>query len=82
MTDVGEVSVKKASIYIHVSRMYRKQQLCFMSSKKSITIYRLSFTKKCSQTKLATVNATKKMPSSDIFGHQKDYTLSISPCNP
>ena len=34
--------------------------------------HRLSRTKKCNMAKLAAVNVTKKMPSSDMFGHQND----------
>jgi hypothetical protein len=37
-----------------------------------VLVHRLSRTKKCNTTKLAAVNATKKMPSSDMFGHQND----------
>jgi hypothetical protein len=37
-----------------------------------ITAHRLSRTKKCNTTKLEAVNVTKKMPRSDMFGHQND----------
>jgi hypothetical protein len=37
-----------------------------------LIVHRLSRTKKCNTTKLEAVNVTKKMPSSDKFGHQND----------
>jgi hypothetical protein len=37
-----------------------------------VLVHRLSRTKKCNTAKLAAVNVTKKMPSSDMFGHQND----------